>query len=72
MLPGKIFTLEHKIISLSFSVPAEATNKFINENSNDIVEEVKPAIEMVASMLLDDIANKVFKNIPVSKVFPEE
>ncbi|KAI5715479.1 hypothetical protein M8J77_016699 [Diaphorina citri] len=54
------------------SVLSEATNKFINENANDIVEEVKPAIEMVASMLLDDIANKIFKNIPVSKVFPEK
>uniref|UniRef100_A0A8D8VKZ9 Protein takeout n=1 Tax=Cacopsylla melanoneura TaxID=428564 RepID=A0A8D8VKZ9_9HEMI len=53
------------------SLLSEATNKFINENAKDIVDEVKPAIEMVASMLLDDIANKIFKNIPVSKVFPE-
>nr|XP_018909208.1 PREDICTED: protein takeout-like [Bemisia tabaci] len=48
-----------------------ATNSFLNENAKDIIDEVKPAVESVVNMLIDDIVNKVFKSLPFLKVFPK-
>lgn len=43
----------------------------MNENAKDIIDEVKPAVESVVNMLIDDIVNKVFKSLPFLKVFPK-
>lgn len=50
---------------------SQTTNSFLNENAKDLLEEVKPAIEAVAGMLIDDIANKIFRSLPFEKLFPK-
>lgn len=53
------------------AVLSQTTNDFLNDNSKDIVNEIKPAIESVIGMLIDDLINKLFKTIPYDKLFPK-
>jgi len=48
-----------------------ATNDFLNNNSNDIIDEVMPAIEQVTSALIEDICNKAFKATPFDMLVPK-
>ncbi|XP_075235679.1 protein takeout-like [Lycorma delicatula] len=50
---------------------SKATNSFLNGNSKDIVDEIKPAIETLIAMLAEDIGSKVFDSTPYSKLFPK-
>ncbi|XP_014483190.1 PREDICTED: protein takeout-like [Dinoponera quadriceps] len=50
----------------------ETMNKFINENSKEIFDEVKPAYEKVFSDATSGIFNKIFSQIPLRKIFPPE
>ncbi|KAK3912597.1 Protein takeout [Frankliniella fusca] len=49
---------------------SRTTNSFLNENAKDIIEEVKPAVEAVAAMIVEDVANNVVKVVPYSKLLP--
>lgn len=40
-------------------------------HAKEIVEEVKPAVETVIAMIVDDITNKVFQSLPYNRIFPE-
>ncbi|KAF4528889.1 hypothetical protein B566_EDAN017382 [Ephemera danica] len=46
------------------------TNRFLNENSRDILQEITPVIETVTARIVDDIANKVFSSFPYDQLFP--
>ncbi|XP_044728073.1 uncharacterized protein LOC123291738 [Chrysoperla carnea] len=49
----------------------KVTNEFLNMHAKEIVEEVKPAVETVIAMIVDDITNKVFQSLPYNRIFPE-
>ncbi|XP_046669012.1 protein takeout-like isoform X1 [Homalodisca vitripennis] len=51
---------------------SKATNDFVNQNAQDIIEEIKPAVEAVVSMLIEDIGNKVLKTTPYKSLFLPE
>uniref|UniRef100_A0A1B6C2E4 Lipid-binding serum glycoprotein N-terminal domain-containing protein n=1 Tax=Clastoptera arizonana TaxID=38151 RepID=A0A1B6C2E4_9HEMI len=48
---------------------SQTTNAFLNENAKDIIDEIKPAVEAVVGMLIDDILSKFFKTTPYDKLF---
>lgn len=50
-------------------VLSKTTNDFFNQNAKDILNEIKPAIEAVVTMLIDDILNKVFRSTTYDKLF---
>ncbi|XP_054273334.1 protein takeout-like isoform X2 [Macrosteles quadrilineatus] len=51
---------------------SKATNDFVNENAHDLIDEIKPAVEAVVSMLVEDIGNKVLKTTPFNSLFIPE
>ncbi|XP_069682366.1 protein takeout-like [Periplaneta americana] len=48
----------------------KTTNAFVRENSQKIFEEIRPAVESVAAMLVDDTCNKLFRAFPAHELFP--
>lgn len=55
-----------------FSFLGRITNDFVNENAKDLIDEIKPAVEAVVSMLIEDIGNKVLKTTPYTALFLPE
>ncbi|KAG5895538.1 hypothetical protein JTB14_010682 [Gonioctena quinquepunctata] len=51
---------------------ANFTNKFINENSAELVREMQPVLNKVLSDIVEDLVIKVISNqIPFGKLFPK-
>lgn len=50
----------------------EQMNKFLNENSDIVFNELKPSYEQSFSLLFKDITNKIFTKVPMDQVFPVE
>lgn len=46
-----------------------ATNKFLNEHADEIVEELRGTLEDVFTQLNMQLMNTVFENIPLTEVF---
>jgi hypothetical protein len=44
-------------------------NKFLNENSKTVFKELKPAIEETFGKVLNQVANKIFLNVPHKAIF---
>ncbi|XP_026280272.1 protein takeout-like [Frankliniella occidentalis] len=49
---------------------SRTTNTFLNENTKDILEEVKPAVEAVAAMIVEDVASNVVRVVPYNRLLP--
>lgn len=58
------------LTSLIFT--GKVTNQFVNQNANDLIEEIKPAVEAVVSMLVEDIGNKILLATPYKYLFLPE
>ncbi|XP_077298428.1 protein takeout-like [Arctopsyche grandis] len=50
----------------------EQMNRFLNENSEIVFNELKPSYEQSFSLLFKDITNKIFTKVPMDHVFPIE
>lgn len=48
-----------------------ATNKFLNENANEIIGELAPAINQIIEKIFQEIINKLFRTQPIESFFPE-
>ncbi|XP_071439891.1 protein takeout-like [Hetaerina americana] len=53
------------------STLAQATNRFLNENSKDLQDETLPAVVEVVQALVKQILNKVFEALPYDELFPK-
>ncbi|XP_046979931.1 protein takeout-like [Schistocerca americana] len=51
-------------------VLGENMNKFLNENVDLVVEELKPAIEMALAATDMDVARRLFSKVPYNSIFP--
>lgn len=51
-------------------LPGATTNRFLNENALDIINEVKPAVEAVAAMIIEDVANNFARSATYNKLLP--
>ncbi|XP_049839819.1 protein takeout-like [Schistocerca gregaria] len=49
---------------------ADNTLKFLNENSEEITKELKPAIDEALGVSFKEMARKVFGSVPYNSIFP--
>ncbi|XP_013168050.1 PREDICTED: protein takeout-like [Papilio xuthus] len=47
-------------------------NKFLNQNSDLVFNELKESYEKSLSSVFQDVTNKIFDKVPMNKIFPEE
>ncbi|XP_046979721.1 protein takeout-like [Schistocerca americana] len=71
------FSFETKKMTFDFSnlfngdkALGDNMNKFLNENWEEILKELKPSIEEAFGLAFKDIANNVFHKVPYTDVFP--
>ncbi|KAE8747576.1 hypothetical protein FOCC_FOCC005736 [Frankliniella occidentalis] len=72
------FTLETKKLSLNFEnlfngnkELGSTMNHFLNENSAEVLKELKPAISDGFGEVFKQIANRVFSKVPLDKIYPD-
>lgn len=53
-------------------ISEKITDHIVKMHSNEIVSEVRPAVETALSMVLEDIANKFLKHVPYDMVFADK
>ncbi|KAJ1520444.1 hypothetical protein ONE63_003575 [Megalurothrips usitatus] len=46
-------------------------NAVINENWNQILQEMKPAVETAFGSAFREISNRIFKKVPYDTIFPQ-
>lgn len=51
--------------------PGSTMNTFLNENSHEVLKELKPAISDGFGEVFKQISNRVFSKVPLDKIFPE-
>ncbi|CAG5047340.1 unnamed protein product [Parnassius apollo] len=47
-------------------------NRFLNENSDLVFNELKESYEKSLSSVFQDVTNKIFDKVPMNKIFPED
>lgn len=47
-------------------------NTFLNQNSDEVLKELKPAISDGFGAVFKEISNRVFSKLPLDKIFPEK
>ncbi|KAK3909438.1 Protein takeout [Frankliniella fusca] len=47
-------------------------NRIANDNSNEILRDLKPAISVAFGQAFEDIANRIFSKVPFNEVFPSK
>ncbi|KAK3908171.1 Protein takeout [Frankliniella fusca] len=73
------FTLDTKKLTLHFEnlfngnkELGNSMNTFLNENSAEVLKELKPAISEGFGEVFRQIANRVFSKVPLDKIFPDK
>ncbi|XP_034247581.1 protein takeout-like [Thrips palmi] len=72
------FTIDTKKLHLNFEnlfngnkELGSTMNHFLNENSAEVLKELKPAISDGFGEVFKQISNRVFSKVPLEKIFPE-
>lgn len=70
---SKLLTKRNHILFTSSDIFVDKkTNEFISENTKQILEEVKPAIESLIEMFLNDVVHNVANSVPFDVLLPKE
>lgn len=47
-------------------------NRFVNENSNDILAELKPSISLALEQIFEIVLNRIFAKVPYAELFKKQ
>lgn len=47
-------------------------NRIANDNSNEILRDLKPAIAEAFGQAFEDVANRIFTKVPFDELFPSK
>lgn len=52
-------------------ISGDNMNRFLNDNWDEILKELKPAVQETFGLAFAEISNRIFTKVPYADIFPQ-